>query len=204
MTISVGWRGRKPRPAWRRFMLRCTITMCAIAHRTRTGPAVPRGQGCDGARLADDPGGDGGRSPAHRKGLAIVSDEVQARAFHDIIRDHEFGIDVLGEPFQPARGVQRVADGRQARGLAVAHLSDDRRAGMQAHRDLERAVELAGNGLVERGNSAPDEQGRLDRLSGRFVRGRASPNRASTPSPTNLSTCPRPLRSRVQPPRSSG
>jgi hypothetical protein len=93
-----------------------------------------------------------------------VSGEVETRPACQLIRDHEFGIKVFGEPFQPAGRVERVAYRREARRLAIAHLPDNRRPDMKGHSDLEGAVEFASVGLIEAGHSLMDAERGVNRL----------------------------------------
>jgi len=77
-----------------------------------------------------------------------VALKVEAGVLHQFDGNSKFGIVFLGETLEPARGIDRIADGGQRRRLAIAHLADDRRAGVQADGEPQRLIEFAFESLV--------------------------------------------------------
>eukprot|EP01035_Chromulina_nebulosa_P034003 gene34003-45564_t len=77
-------------------------------------PALFRTEGCDVGDLGDDPGFERGSPSPYDEILPLLSDKRHARQLDHLRRHRQFDIVLLGKPFEPARRVDRVADGADA------------------------------------------------------------------------------------------
>src|SRR5215212_3110905 len=66
-----------------------------------TALAGPRRKGRKVGSVRDDPCRDRRRSAPDRHGLTIMPGQVQFRSLREVVGNHEFGVEVLGEAFEP-------------------------------------------------------------------------------------------------------
>ena len=105
----------------------------------------------------------GARECSDRQHLAFAADldlalrkrgKVEPGACDGLLGDNELAGKVLGQAFEPARGIDGVADRSNRGGVAIAHLSDDGRPAMNADTDTQRPIELGPQRSVELGERA--------------------------------------------------
>src|SRR6266481_5043974 len=153
-------------PAFVRRLLGAETSLSLRSGTTlHSGPARLRGKEshrrgsalayCGGARI-----GEQGRA-RHRpddEHVALAADldlmarkggKVEPGAQHRLLRDHQLAAIGLGQGFEPARGVDGVADRGDRGGGAIAHLDDDRRPDMDADADAQWLIELPAQPLVQ-------------------------------------------------------
>src|ERR1700730_9293112 len=71
------------------------------------------------------------------------SGKIEIGARHRLVRDDELALVSLAEPFEPAGGVDGVADRGNRGGVAVSHLPNDHRPAMDTDANTQGTIELA-------------------------------------------------------------
>ena len=109
---------------------RLAVTDRGGAGRRQVGGAV---EGCDREHLP---------LAADLDLVARKFGKVETGASDGLVGDDELAIIILGQRFEPAGGVDGVADRGDRGGFAVPHLADDHRPAMDADADAQWTVEL--------------------------------------------------------------